>query len=305
MNYLWLIIKGMLIGIANIIPGVSGGTMAISLGVYDDLIFSISNIAKDWKKSIRILLPILIGLAGGIVAFSYLIELLLKQYTLPTALAFIGLILGGIPILWLSLKEALQLKNTSITFKHIFVFLFAFMLVAGMALIKESDATLVAFDLTLSNVILLFFIGIIASGTMVIPGVSGSLVLMVLGFYYNILNTVTNFATALRTLDMNGLLHGVALLLPFGIGVLLGIFFISKLISYLFESRPVMTYSAILGLVLASPVAILINTGALSSIKGPNSILLILVGIILLFVCAYLTYVLGKKEDKPDELIEN
>ncbi|UJF15164.1 DUF368 domain-containing protein [Jeotgalibaca sp. MA1X17-3] len=301
MNYLWLTIKGMLIGIANIIPGVSGGTMAISLGVYDDLIFSIANLLKDWKNSLRILAPIIIGLAGGIVAFSYLIELLLSQYTLPTALAFIGLILGGIPILWSSLKESLRTKQTTLSFKHLLVFLVSFALVAGMALIQESDASLSSFDFTFSNVILLFFIGVIASATMVIPGVSGSLVLMVLGFYYNILNTVTDFANALRTLDFNGLLYGVGLLLPFGIGILLGIFFISKLVSYLFKNLPVMTYSAILGLVLASPLAILINTNALNRLEEPNGGIFIIIGIVLLIGFAYVTYVLGKT-DEPKKI---
>ena len=301
MNYLWLTIKGMLIGIANIIPGVSGGTMAISLGVYDDLIFSIANLMKDWKNSLRILGPILIGLASGIVAFSYLIERLLSQYTLPTALAFIGLILGGIPILWASLKESLRNKKTNLSFKHFLVFLLSFALVAGMALIQESGTSLSSFEFTFSNVVLLFFIGVIASATMVIPGVSGSLVLMILGFYYNILNTVTDFVNALRTLDFNGLLYGVGLLLPFGIGILLGIFFISKLVSYLFENLPVMTYSSILGLVLASPLAILINTNALDSIAGTNQGNFFIIGIVLLIGSAYLTYGLGKT-DEPEKI---
>lgn len=291
----------MLIGIANIIPGVSGGTMAISLGVYDDLIFSIANLMKDWKNSLRILGPILIGLASGIVAFSYLIERLLSQYTLPTALAFIGLILGGIPILWASLKESLRNKKTNLSFKHFLVFLLSFALVAGMALIQESGTSLSSFEFTFSNVVLLFFIGVIASATMVIPGVSGSLVLMILGFYYNILNTVTDFVNALRTLDFNGLLYGVGLLLPFGIGILLGIFFISKLVSYLFENLPVMTYSSILGLVLASPLAILINTNALDSIAGTNQGNFFIIGIVLLIGSAYLTYGLGKT-DEPEKI---
>lgn len=304
MNYLLLAIKGMFIGIANIIPGVSGGTMAISLGVYDDLIFSIANLTKDWKNSMRVLAPIIVGLAGGIVGFSYLIEILLSRYTLPTALAFIGLILGGIPILWFSLKHALKSANSSLSLKHVVVFLLAFALVAGMALIKESEASLSSFELTLSNVLLLFFVGIIASGTMIIPGVSGSLVLMILGYYYNILNTVTNFVDALRTGDFAGVLHGIGLLLPFGIGVLLGIFFISKLVGYLFKNQPIMTYSAILGLVLASPVAILINTNALGDLTGPKGGIFITIGIVLLLVCACLTYLLGKA-DEAEEIREN
>ena len=98
------IIKGILIGIANIIPGVSGGTMAVSLGIYDKLISSISNLLKDWKKSLVTLLPIILGCGIGIVGFTYAIEYLLSHHTFVTCMAFVGLILGGIPILLISLK---------------------------------------------------------------------------------------------------------------------------------------------------------------------------------------------------------
>lgn len=297
MNYIWLVIKGMLMGIANIIPGVSGGTMALSLGIYDDLISSISHLTKDWRNSLRILLPLAIGLAGGIVGFSYLIEILLNQYTFPTALAFIGLILGGIPMLWLSFKKARQEEKTDFSMKHLVVFLLAFGLVAGMAFMQESEATLSSLELTFGNVLILFFVGIIASATMVVPGVSGSLILMIMGYYYKILNTVTGFADALRGMDINALFYTAGLLIPFGIGVLLGIFLISRAIDYLFQNQPVFTYSAILGLVLASPFAILFNTHALGDLAGPHAAVFTIVGILLLAACSWLTFVLGKTEE--------
>ena len=104
MTFFMDIIKGILIGIANIIPGVSGGTMAVSLGIYDKLISSISNLLKDWKKSLVTLLPIILGCGIGIVGFTYAIEYLLSHHTFVTCMAFVGLILGGIPILLISLK---------------------------------------------------------------------------------------------------------------------------------------------------------------------------------------------------------
>ena len=95
MTFLMDTIKGMFIGIANVIPGVSGGTMAVSLGIYDKLISSISNLLKDWKKSLAALLPIILGCGIGIVGFSYAIEFLLSKYTFVTCMTFVGLILGG------------------------------------------------------------------------------------------------------------------------------------------------------------------------------------------------------------------
>ena len=94
MNWIFYIICGMIVGIANIIPGVSGGTMAVVLNIYDRLIASVSNLRKEFKKSIAFLLPIAIGAGIGIVAFSKLIEFLLIHYPLATNFFFIGLILG-------------------------------------------------------------------------------------------------------------------------------------------------------------------------------------------------------------------
>ena len=110
MRFILDIIKGILMGIANIIPGVSGGTMAVSLGIFDRLISSITHLFKDFKKSISTLVPILLGLAIGIIGFSYAVEYLLKAHTLATCLAFVGLILGGLPVLLLEMKDGLQLS---------------------------------------------------------------------------------------------------------------------------------------------------------------------------------------------------
>ena len=168
---------------------------------------------------------------------------------------------------------------------------------------QESDVTFEALDLTLANLAILFFVGLIAAATMVIPGISGSLVLMILGYYYNIINTLTNFFDALRSLDTQGILHGLALLIPFGLGVLVGIFLISKIIEYLFANQPVLTYSGIFGLVLASPIAILLNTGAiasLSSLPVDQMIRFVSTGGLLLALCFIGTYWLGQAGDQSE-----
>ena len=142
----------------------------------------------------------------------------------------------------------------------------------------------------------LFLVGIIASATMVVPGVSGSLVMMILGYYYGILEAIRSFIEALKNLDTAGLLNGFLLLFPLGIGVLLGIFLIAKLITFLFERYGVQTYCAILGLIVASPFAIFYNTGLfeqLSSLKAGS----VLVGIVLAIVGAVVTRYLGEQSE--------
>lgn len=98
-NALIDVIRGMVIGIANIIPGVSGGTMMVSMGIYDQLIYSITHLFSDWKKVWRFLLPIGIGIVLAILLLSKLFEFLLGAYPIPTNLGFCGLILGSLPFI--------------------------------------------------------------------------------------------------------------------------------------------------------------------------------------------------------------
>lgn len=300
MTTVLLIIKGMFIGVANIIPGVSGGTMAVSLGIYDDLIASITHLVKEWKKSIQFLTPIVVGAAAGVILFSYLITLLLTQYTLPTALTFVGLILGGVPILFHSFRHALREKNESIRGPHWLVFCLFFAIIVVMSLVKESGDTLSAIEVSGMNMVVMLLIGMIASATMVIPGISGSLVLMIIGYYYGLINTLRSFFEAVRHVDMANIMNGLVLLVPFGIGVLLGGALISKLIEYLFHHYASLTYSAILGLVIASPIAIILNTTALNDLSRPSAMLFLLSGLILGILAFFMTYYLGQAETSSD-----
>ncbi len=292
MMFLMDIIKGTLIGIANIIPGVSGGTMAVSLGIYDKLISSVSCLPQGWKKSLRTLLPIILGCGIGIVGFTYAVEYLLSHHTFVTCMAFVGLILGGIPVLLSSLKKELAQGSSRIGISGVLAFVLLFSVAVFLPMMNADDEVLKTFSVTPASMVSLFFVGVIASATMVVPGVSGSLVMMILGYYYGIINTIKSFLDALKIFDTAGLVHGFALLMPFGVGVLLGIFLIAKLITFLFERFGVQTYCAILGLIAASPFAIFYNTGALaqSSSLGPGKIF---PGLVLALVCGTVTWKLG------------
>ena len=135
--------------------------------------------------------------------------------------------------------------------------------------------------------------GMLVGVANVIPGVSGSMVMMILGFYYGVINMITSFFGAFFAFDIKAMLECCILIIPFGIGVIVGIFGIAKLINYLFSKHGIITYCAIFGLVLASPIAILYNTGALSTGAGALSII---IGIVAMLVLGFGTYVLGKHE---------
>ncbi len=244
------ILKGMVIGIANIIPGVSGGTMMVAMGIYDKLIHCITHLFSEFKKSVMFVLPIVIGMLVAIVASSFVLSEMFEKIPIQTNLLFVGLILGGLPAI---LKKV---KGNKIKAGHIVVGLIFFALVVGMAAMGESEGEAADLSFGLVNVLKLLGVGVIASATMVIPGVSGSMVLMLMGFYQPVLDAIKDFFTALIALDFDGILAGMGILVPFGIGVVVGIFAIAKLVEIIFEKFPMYAYYAIIGLIVASPFAI-------------------------------------------------
>lgn len=298
MKWLWLVLNGMLIGISNIIPGVSGGTMAVSLGIYDDLIISITHLFKNKKKSIKFLLPLGLGIILGVLFFSYAIEFLLSEYPFITALIFVGLIIGGLPTLTQEFKQSLKQKSKKISLKHFLVFLLFVVLIIGFSLMQESAMDSSALVFSFEMVFIMFVLGVIASATMIIPGVSGSLVLMVLGYYYPLIQLLNQFFENILTLNWSGIFENILLISPLGLGIIVGVFVISKFLEFLFVNFPSITYSGILGLVIASPFSVLYNTNAFSSLSSENIVPTIVLGIILMGLSFYLTFYLGKLEKK-------
>ncbi len=243
MNWFIDILRGIVIGIANIIPGVSGGTLAVSMGIYDKFISAVTNLFKKFKNSVLVLLPLGIGMLVGILGLAKIIQPLLEHYPLPTNFAFIGLILGGLPVI----VKRMDIKKTNAVGGFLFVIFFALIIVLPL-LQSTTERVLTP---SFSTVIVMVLIGILASATMVIPGVSGSMILMLLGYYEPVIGALNN----LMKFDLSALF----ILLPFGVGVAIGIFSIAKLIEILLQKFKNPTYCAILGLVVASPVALIMQ----------------------------------------------
>lgn len=248
------LLQGMVVGIANIIPGVSGGTMMVAMGLYDKLIHAITHLKSEFKESLKLLVPIFLGAGIAIVALSRLFEFLLENYPIPTNFAFCGLIAGSLPFIFK------KVKGHSVSVGRAVCFIIFFAIVILMAVMGETDGNAADVSFGLINVVKLLVVGIIAAATMVIPGVSGSMMLMLLGYYDTILKTINNFMDALAAFDMQEILVQCGILIPFGIGVILGIFLIAKIIEFIFSKAEIHAYYAIIGLILASPAAILLKT---------------------------------------------
>lgn len=228
------IYRGVLMGISDLIPGVSGGTIAFILGIYDRLLEAISGFfSREWKKHLGFLIPLVIGVGITLLLFSRVIEFLLDNHYEATQFFFMGLILGVIPYI---MKQAEVKQN--FTKRHIAIMILIGIALASTAFIGTNDDIAPITQLSVPVFFTLFFSGWLASMAMLLPGISGSFILLLLGVYTTAIN-------ALSTLN-------IPIALAIGAGVIVGFIVSSKAIRYLLEHFTYVTYAAIIGLILGS-----------------------------------------------------
>ena len=238
MEHVVNVLKGIVIGVANAIPGVSGGTMMVIMKVFDRLLGAVSFNLKKLKENFWFLLTIVIGMGIGVILSSKVLSICFEQFYVQTQFFFMGVVLGSLPMIY---KEAT--KEKKLTPVHLIPFAIGVAVIIGVSLISSSmGANTVRTTLDVSTVIYLVIVSIIAAAAMIMPGLSGSLVLLILGGYQ----------TAIQAVDeMN-----IPILIPIAIGVIIGIVACAKLITLCLKKWQRGTYSVILGLIFGSFYAI-------------------------------------------------
>ncbi len=227
-------IAGIFIGISNVIPGISGGTMAVVFNVYDQLIEALSLNIKSIQKNFWFLVLVFLGIVVGILGFSHVMNYLLENFPNQTYGGFIGVIAGSFPVL---LKIGKIEKNSWKTVL-VFAFFFSFMIVIWV--LQDNQAPIVSVEnLTVFGTIGLFIAASISTFTMVVPGVSGSLLLVMIGYYHAI------FTFTIRQFVFPQLIIVVA-------GMLFGLLAGAKAISYLLNNFKDIMYAGIFGLIIGS-----------------------------------------------------
>ena len=239
LNYIKKIIAGIAIGIANVIPGVSGGTIAVVFGVYSDLIGAASLDIKTIKANFKIYLCLFGGMGLGVLLFARLFRLVYERFPIQTNFFFIGLIVGSIFIIFEFVREKEQ-KSSLKTASKILWFFIGLSIMLALYFFKGAAASSTAAveTLSLGSFIFLFLAGFVGAAAMVIPGISGSFLLLIMGAYYTVIKAIT---------ELN-----IPVLIPVGLGILAGIILSARLIGFLMEKFPKITYAFILGLVAGS-----------------------------------------------------
>ena len=301
-NILLDFLKGIAMGIANVIPGFSGGTMAVILKIYGRIINALNDFVKHPFKAIKQVWAILLGLITGIILAVFTIILALNTYPLQTILFFVGLIIGSIPMIYKSTLDSKKDDERLIKVVDVIAFIVAILSVVIMPILNvNTNVTEVNF-LTL---IIILFMGIISAGAMIIPGISGSLVLMICGYYMLVIGNIKDFLSNLVIFNFNGMGQNFLILIFFAIGALIGILLMSKLIKLLFDKYPKTVYIAILGLLLGSIFSIIYKTiKDYYTIIKFDSPFTYIVGALLLFIgvfSALFLYLYDAKHMKEEE----
>jgi putative membrane protein len=290
-------IKGIIIGISNIMPGFSGGIMAVSFNVYDRIISAISSFFSHPLKVIKDIWAIALGGAVGIIIALLGISILLEHFPIPTIMLFTGLIVGSIPIIFDKVK-AKRYKAS-----QIIAFFMGIFIIIGLPLLTK-EKTVIVLEVDLALLLTMFLLGIVAAATMVIPGVSGSLVLLAFGYYIYIVQFIKDFLTAIINFDRELFLANFSLVIALGLGIVFGAIGLSRLVEKLLSKWPKIVYSAILGLVTASPFAIIYqlfnpndpSTENYRNIIKENLVLNLFIGIVFLTIGVILANYMTKFE---------
>ena len=278
MSFINLFLIGILIGTAMIVPGVSGGVIAVIFGVYNKMIYALTNLFKDFKKNFSFLFVLGMGILIGAVWFSNVMMFLYEKHEVITKLAFIGLILGGVPFLFKEVKKHNE-KGISGNINYIalvltFIFCLVLLVLSKNVFKIDLDAKTDSFFIANLN---LFLAGVIYSVGKVVPGVSGSFLLITIGMYEYVLSVMSHPITfGLRQINK---------LIPCVIGRVCGVVVLLKVMNRLLKRKFSLIYSIIIGFVLGSVPALIPNTFSFSEL---------IFGVIISIICFALSYKLTK-----------
>lgn len=286
MKILKLILAGIVIGVANVIPGVSGGTMAVVFGIYDELIgvisFNIKQILSKWK----FWLPLALGMGIGIIAFSKIVTFLFEYFPVQTQYFFAGIVLGSIPLILRRTSFAIKRENVG----NWIAALVSLSIMLLMVFINTDNmVSTIQTELTFGLGIKLLIGGALAAFAMIIPGISGSFLMVILGIYSTIIASVSDF--------------NIPIICVVAVGVIIGIFTGAKGVQVLLDKVPQQTYGAIFGLVIGSVFAVVPLKETLSFFQEGR-----ILGFLVAIVCCAsgfaLAFFSGKEGKEETELQE-
>ncbi len=240
------LLGGVLMGLANLVPGISGGTMLVACGIYTRFIDAISDLTrfKLTKNNLLILGCVVLGAIVAIGGLASGIHWALVHHRWIMFSLFIGLTLGGVPILYAMAKPLS--KNVIIGI------IFGTAIMGGLVYLQESNTG----SSGLSGPVGLIVGGAAAASAMILPGVSGAFLLLLLGMYETIIGAIKDTINALKDADASALIDQMSIVIPVGIGVVLGVVLVSNILRWVLHKYERVTLGVLLGLIIAAPAGL-------------------------------------------------
>jgi putative membrane protein len=287
------IIKGSFVGMGSILPGISGSMVAAILKIYQDLIDALNDFLKAPIKSVQSVWQYIVGVLFGFVFGFIFIKIFYDVAPIPITFLFIGFILGAIPSL---IKEV---KSDKYKWHHFVVMLVAILFMIGFIFITETESTQSGFIYYLS----VFLVGVIYAVALIIPGLSGSTMLMAFGYFQILITLVSEISEAVINLDFSTIFSQLPMLALLIFGALVGLILVGKLMHYLLHHYKTHFYFAVLGIVLISPFNVLFTLQDNTSANVFNSAwYMYVIGIILFIIGIFLTYKISHLEKNEGEI---
>lgn len=263
-------LKGIVVGIGGIAPGLSGSVLLVIFGLYQKTVKAIGTIFKDFKNNVAFLLPLLLGFGVGIILFSKIVDFLLVNYEMQTRFAFLGLVTGTVPLFYR------EMKKEGFSNKYYIVIVLA--LLFGIFLFSANKNLFPRVENP--NLFQSVILGVAVAGSSIVPGVDSAVILSSLGLYELYVSSIAN-------LDFN-------VLIPAAIGLGVGAIVISAGINFLIKRFYTMTFSVIFGLFI-SIIPRVLNDSCALGLNGA-SVFSVIIAIIGFFVSLYLSDIKGNNE---------
>ena len=245
-------LKGMAVGAANIMPGVSGATLALVFGIYEKLVRSINELFSSPKQSMKFLLPLGLGMAVGIILFGSVVDTLLNLFPLESRLFIAGLMIGSLPQV-----HRVALKGQNSKGYYYLVSVISAVLVSLLVIVSPAPNLNLDTALNIGFLAYVFVGGVFAAAALMIPGISGAMVFILFGLYPIVMNVIAQIREYLFSPTNLELLPPIFMIaVPMGIGIIVGILLCSKLIAVLLKKFHVLTYFVIIGLIIGSTLAL-------------------------------------------------
>ena len=316
-NFFKRLLAGMGIGAGAAIPGVSGAAIALILHVYYDIIEAVNNFRKKFGWAIKVLIPILLGIMVAVIACVIIFHLAFEYCMFTLICIFAGFLIGSFP----GIKD--EVKDAKIGKKHIISAIIAGIFVISLGVMsvilgsKGSGIAKTFVDMPWWLYLVLIPVGAVAAVALTVPGLSGSLILLVLGFYRPLMDNATLWGKEIFSGSWSHFPHLLGMIGCFGIGCLIGVVLISKLMSLLLKKFHDVTYFAIIGFILGSIVVLFFNydifnyysvwAGKLVENIHPVMSLYveIPIGLVVMGIAGFLSYLLVRYNRKNKENKEN